>query len=174
MSGEGGDGARLVHGHGVGQQVHGRGGGGRGRGGVGGPVGLAHTPHLLQTLLAADTLTDLHTCPAVCIDRSGATQFYQHLPPPHLSAGLGQLRVAAARVCGPQRLAEHADPAGGAARGLVCVQADLAVAVAVQGALVDVGRAEHDVRVVNHHQLRVDVDGVAESRASNEGPHEGS
>ena len=81
---------------------------------------------------------------------------------PHLSAGLGQLRVAAPRVCGPERLAEHADPAGGAARGLVSVQADLAVPVAVQGALVDVGRAEHDVRVVNHHQLRVDVDGVAE------------
>ena len=84
---------------------------------------------------------------------------------PHLSAGLCQLRVAAARVRGPERLAEHADPAGGAARGLVSVQADLAVAVAVQGALVDVGRAEHDVSVVHHHQLRVDVDGVAERLA---------
>ena len=68
MSGEGGDGARLVHGHGVGQQVHGRGGGGRGGGGVGGPVGLAHTPHLLQTLLAADTINTIHIMSSCVIE----------------------------------------------------------------------------------------------------------
>ena len=105
-----------------------------------------------------------------CVDRPELRGDAPHIGETVSSVGILKLRAVATQVRRPQR---HPEGVNVSTRGaftdrvvwLEGSNTDLRVSLPRHGALVDVGRPDDDVIVVNNHQLGVDVYWMSESVA---------